>query len=55
MDQRSVAAFILDDRAQGLAEYALIVALLSMVVIAALRILGAKVNNALNNAASNLK
>jgi pilus assembly protein Flp/PilA len=54
MDRRSFPAFLLDDRAQGLAEYALIIALVSMVAIAALRIMGNKVKNALNNAASSL-
>ncbi len=43
-----------DDRAQGLVEYALILALVAMVAIAALRLLGSKVKNALNKAASGL-
>jgi Flp pilus assembly pilin Flp len=47
--------FLRDDEAQGLVEYALIIATVSIVAIAALNILGKKANNSLNNAASDLK
>jgi Flp pilus assembly pilin Flp len=47
--------FIRDDRGQGLVEYALIIATVSIVAIAALNIIGKKANNSLNNAASDLK
>jgi pilus assembly protein Flp/PilA len=43
-----------DDRGQGLVEYALIIALVSIVAIAALKFLGAKASNTLNNAANTL-
>jgi len=48
-------AFLRDDEAQGLVEYALIIATVSIVAIAALNIIGKKANNSLNNAASDLK
>ncbi len=48
-------AFIRDDRGQGLVEYALIIATVSIVAIAALNVLGKKANNTLNNAASELR
>ena len=54
MDRRSVLLFLEDDSAQGLVEYALIIALVAMVAVAAMRILGKKVSNALNNAAKGL-
>ncbi len=44
----------MDDRAQGLVEYAFVIALVAMVAIAALRILGTKVNNSLNKAGNGL-
>jgi pilus assembly protein Flp/PilA len=43
-----------DDRGQGLVEYALIIALVSIIAIAALKFLGAKASNTLNNAANTL-
>jgi pilus assembly protein Flp/PilA len=43
-----------DDGGQGLVEYALIIALVSIVAIAALRLLGENASNTLNNAASQL-
>jgi pilus assembly protein Flp/PilA len=46
--------FIADDSGQGLVEYALILALVSIVAIAALRSLGTKVSNTLSNAANNI-
>lgn len=48
-------AFLRDDEAQGLVEYALIIATVSIVAIAALNLVGKKANNSLNNAASSLK
>jgi Flp pilus assembly pilin Flp len=46
--------FLKDDAAQGLVEYALIVALVSVVALAALSILGTKASRTLSNAASRL-
>jgi pilus assembly protein Flp/PilA len=43
-----------DDAGQGLVEYALIIALVSILAIAALKFLGAKASNTLNNAANTL-
>ena len=43
-----------DERGQGLVEYALVIALVAIVAIAALQFLGSKANNTLNNAAGNL-
>ncbi len=43
-----------DNRGQGLVEYALIIALVSIVAIVALKFLGAKASNTLNNAANTL-
>jgi pilus assembly protein Flp/PilA len=43
-----------NDDGQGLVEYALIVALVSIVAVAALQLLGKKANNTLNNAAAQL-
>ena len=46
--------FLKDDAAQGLVEYALIIALVSVVALAALSVLGKKASNTLSNAASHL-
>jgi pilus assembly protein Flp/PilA len=54
MDRRSLLACLKDDRGQGLVEYALIIALVAMVALAALRIVGGKAKNTLNNAAGYL-
>jgi pilus assembly protein Flp/PilA len=54
MKRRSLASFLSDEQGQGLVEYALVIALVAMVAIAALRILGAKAKNTLNNAAGDL-
>ena len=43
-----------DEAGQGLVEYALIIALVSIVAIAALSFLGKKAQNTLNNAANTL-
>jgi pilus assembly protein Flp/PilA len=45
---------IRDDRGQGLVEYALIIALVSVLAIAALQFLGQKASNTLSNAATYL-
>jgi pilus assembly protein Flp/PilA len=49
-----VSEFLRDDSGQGLVEYALIIALVSIVAIAALQYLGAKASNTLNAAANSL-
>jgi len=49
-----VSEFLRDDSGQGLVEYALIIALVSVVAIAALQYLGAKASNTLNAAANTL-
>jgi pilus assembly protein Flp/PilA len=54
MKKNAIRAMFLDETAQGLVEYALIIALVSIVAIAALRFLGAKASNTLNNAANAL-
>jgi Flp pilus assembly pilin Flp len=46
--------FVLDDAGQGLVEYSLVIALVALIAIAALRTLGRKASNTLNNAATNL-
>jgi pilus assembly protein Flp/PilA len=46
--------FVADDRGQGLVEYALIIALVSIVAIAALNFLGKKASNSLSNSANAL-
>jgi pilus assembly protein Flp/PilA len=51
---KNFASMLFDDAGQGLVEYALIIALVSIVAIAALRLLGGKANNTLNNAANAL-
>jgi pilus assembly protein Flp/PilA len=43
-----------DDYGQGLVEYALIIALVSIVAMIALRALGSSANNALTNASNQL-
>lgn len=51
---RELRSFVIDDVGQGLVEYALIIALVSIVAIAGLTILGQKANNTLNNSANAL-
>jgi len=43
---------LINDAGQGLVEYALIIGLVAMAVIAALTVLGKKNNNSLTNAAN---
>jgi pilus assembly protein Flp/PilA len=50
----SLRRLLSDERGQGLVEYALIIALVSIVAIAALKFLGGKASNTLNNAANSL-
>ncbi len=49
-----IRGFCRDDRGQGLVEYALILATISVVAIAALNLLGHKSGNTLQNVSSNL-
>jgi pilus assembly protein Flp/PilA len=51
---RKAGRFLACDRGQGLVEYALVIALVAIVAIVALRLLGKKANNSLNNAAGSL-
>ena len=51
---KAFRSFLLDDHGQGLVEYALIIALVSIVAIAGLTLLGGKANNTLSNAANSL-
>ena len=48
------AGMLRDEEGQGLVEYALIIALVSIVAIVILRRLGSSVSRTLNNAASSL-
>ena len=50
----AVGRLLADDSGQGLVEYALIIALVSIVAIAALQTLGKKASNTLSNAAKSL-
>lgn len=49
-----ISNFLRDDAGQGLVEYSLIIALISIVCIAALQALGNKANNSLTNASNQL-
>lgn len=49
---KKVKGLIGNEEGQGLVEYALILALIALVAIAAMTLLGGKVNNAYNNAAT---
>ncbi len=51
---KNFTSMLRDEEGQGLVEYALIIALVSIVAIAALRFLGGKANNTLSNAANSL-
>ncbi len=49
-----VRSFLNDDRGQGLVEYAIVIATVSLVAIAALNLVGRKANNTLRNVANSL-
>ena len=51
---KSFSALLNNDCGQGLVEYALMIALVSIGAMAALRALGSSANNALTNASSQL-
>jgi pilus assembly protein Flp/PilA len=51
---KSLQIMLRNDDAQGLVEYGLIIALVAIVAIVALKLLGGKLNNTLNNAANQL-
>jgi pilus assembly protein Flp/PilA len=51
---KNLSAMLRNDDGQGLVEYALIIALVSIVAMAALRTLGNKANNSLTNASNQL-
>ena len=51
---KNFVSMLRDDAGQGLVEYALIIALVSIVAIAALSFLGKKASNALSNAGNSM-
>ena len=51
---RTFKEMLASDSGESLVEYALIIALVSIVAVAALRTLGEKVGNSLNNASNQL-
>jgi len=51
MDVKIFRLLLRDERGQGLLEYALIIALISVLAFAALQFIGEGANNKLNNAA----
>jgi len=51
---KNFISMLRNDEGQGLVEYALIIALVSIVAIAALQVLGKKASNTLSNAAGSL-
>jgi pilus assembly protein Flp/PilA len=51
---KNFSKMLVNEDGQGLVEYALIIALVSIVAITALKFLGSKANNTLNNAAGSL-
>lgn len=51
---RTFITMLRSDAGQGLVEYALVIALVSIVAMAALRTLGSKANNSLQNASNQL-
>ena len=51
---KNFSAMLADDSGQGLVEYALVIALVSIVAIAALKMLGRSANGTLQNAASSM-
>ncbi len=54
MQHRRIIEFLKDERAQGLLEYALIVALISVVAIAGLTLLGQRSNNTIKTVGNKL-
>lgn len=52
--KRAITRVMDEERGQGLTEYALILALIAIVAIAALHFLGGGVNNALSTVASSI-
>ena len=55
MGRSCMSRLLEDDSAQGVVEYALIIALIAMVAVAALRIFGKRVNTTLRSAVKGLK
>jgi pilus assembly protein Flp/PilA len=51
---KTVLNVLRDDEGQGLVEYALIIALVSIVAIAALKVLGTNASSTLSNAAATI-
>ncbi len=51
---KNFSKMLVDEDGQGLVEYALIIALVSIVAITALKFLGSHANNTLNSAAGSL-
>jgi pilus assembly protein Flp/PilA len=51
---KTLTNILRDDEGQGLVEYALIIALVSIVAIAALRVLGTNASSTLSSAASTI-
>ena len=49
---RMLRAVLLDESAQGLVEYAIVLALVAMVALAVLRVLGRRVTNSLSSASN---
>ena len=47
--------FLIDDTAQGLVEYALIISLVSLAAVASMKLLGKKSSSTIHNAATYLK
>ncbi len=54
MTTHDMLRMLKDESGQGLVEYALIIALVSVVAIAALSVLGRKASNTLSNAAASI-
>ena len=52
---KRVRGFIVNEEGQGLVEYALIIALVAIVILAAISILGRKVSNTYTNVSGALK
>ena len=50
----TIMLFALKEKGQGLVEYAIILALIAIVVIAVMQILGKKVNNTFNSISNSL-